>query len=180
MEAGVDAPAETVPSQGSELSSSPFQHLFEHGDTHALRNPHLPQQIPRVFSKVTLTEAQKATRKIRAAAEKDKHANLILGLDSLLEKHALELEALAKEHSVGSEYLSKLRLQSSHFKDKRNVNLNNAKIHAKAVEVNGGKVLLLDQHELYIEDIYSTRSASRGTKETRRNSTNDARRPQIP
>lgn len=112
----------------------------EHGDTHALRNPHLPQQAPRIFNRAKLTEAQKATRSLQAAAQKEKHAAIVSSLDALLVKHNTEMDKLSKEHSVAREYLNKLHLQSQHFKDKREVSLINAKIHAKALEVNAGKL----------------------------------------
>lgn len=132
------AAAETVP-LSSDREPLPFFSQYNDGDTHALRNPHLPQQAPRIFNRPKLSEAQKATRSLRAASEKEKHAALVSGLDLLLAKHSEEIEALAKEHSVSAEYLNKLHLQSHHFKDKRSVSIMNAKIHAKAIEVNAGK-----------------------------------------
>lgn len=133
--------AETEPSADLE---APLPFSSYDADTHALQNPQLPQQKPHIFNKAKLTEAQKATRSIRAASEKEKHAALVSGLDTLLTKHTGEIEALAKEHSVSSQYLNKLRLQSRHFKDKQSVSLTNAKIHAKAIEVNAGEHLNLN------------------------------------
>lgn len=132
----------------------------DHGDTHAQRNPHLPQQIPRVFNRAPLTEAQKATRSLRAASQKEKHTALVSGLDALLVKHNAEIDELAKGHSVAPDYLNKLRLQSPHFKDKRSVSITNAKIHAKAIEVNAGKLSLI----LFITSFRTANSIRRSTR----------------
>jgi hypothetical protein len=64
-------------------------------------------------------------------------------LETLLTTQHEELVALAAKHAVKVEYLQKLLKQSSHFKKKRAVTLQNALLHHKSVEVNAGMSLIL-------------------------------------
>jgi len=69
---------------------------------------------------------------------KEKHELLSKDLQKLQEKHEKEYEDLARAHFVTVEYITKLTSTSAHYKTKRTVNMQNAKIHAKSVEVNAG------------------------------------------
>jgi hypothetical protein len=128
-------------------SDDPYSAICESSqpNTHALRNPHLPIQLPRVLTKATgtLTDGQKASDAVRVAAEKEKRSALVEALDKLLEQHELEIKELARKHCVSPEYVAKIKKDSKHFKGKREVGLYNAKVHAKAVEVNGGQFFSL-------------------------------------
>jgi hypothetical protein len=130
--------------QSSETEPSlqdPYANLPS--DTHAERYPNLTRQEARVLTKKTLTEAQKATRALRVIADKEKNSLLTTDLEALLTTQHKELEDLAKKHAVKVEYLQNLVNQSSHFKRKRGVTLQNALLHHKAVEVNTGMFLIL-------------------------------------
>ena len=58
--------------------------------------------------------------------------------DIFLEKQFNELSAFAEQHNKKVEYLQKLISTSSHYKQKWAVNLENAKLHVKSLEVNEG------------------------------------------
>jgi hypothetical protein len=120
-------------------SVSPFVTIPEEDpSTHAGRNPSQPQQKTRVLTHRTLSLAQKATRSLRQIADHAKAEDLATALDSLLSCHHTELEEFAKEHNTKLEYIQKLTSQSTHYKQKRAVTIQNAKLHAKSLEVNGG------------------------------------------
>ncbi|KAF8164199.1 hypothetical protein BJ912DRAFT_1068484 [Pholiota molesta] len=139
------------PSQ--EASLTPFN--FADDNTHALRNPHLPQQHPRSLRPVTDTE--QLSRSTKAAAKKENHARAVDAYDTLLISHNTKMEELAKAHALDSEYIKKLHAGNPHFKLKRDVNLANAKVHKKAKEVNsslpmGERKTLLEIRQLVHED----------------------------
>jgi hypothetical protein len=121
--------------------SDPYANLPS--DTHAERHPEMPHQEVRVLTKKVLTETQKATRALRLISDQEKNALLTTDLETLLGTQHEELIALAKKHATKVEYLEKLVKQSPHFKKKRGVNLQNALLHHKAVEVNSGMPLIL-------------------------------------
>ena len=89
-----------------------------------------------------LSEAQKATQKLQRAANHTLQENLCDELNSLLQRHQEELEALAARHGKKVEYIEKLRGTSKHYKLKREVGLENAKLHAKSMEVNSGMIFI--------------------------------------
>jgi hypothetical protein len=112
-------------------------------DTYAERHPDMPHQKVRVLTNKMLTEAQKATRALRLISDQEKNALMTADLETLLTTQHEELVALAAKHAVKVEYLQKLLKQSSHFKKKRAVTLQNALLHHKSVEVNAGMSLIL-------------------------------------
>ena len=112
-------------------------------DTHAERHPSLPRQEVRVLTKRTLSETQKATHALRVISNQEKNALMTTDLEALIITQNNELEDLAKKHAVKVEHLQNLIKQSSHFKKKRGVSLQNALLHHKAVEVNAGMSFIL-------------------------------------
>jgi hypothetical protein len=106
--------------------------------THASRNPTQHQQQPRVLTQVSLSLAQKATRSLRLLSDRAKAEELAAALDIVLSRHQTELEDFSKDHNTKMEYIQKLTSQSSHYTQKRAVTIQNAKMHAKSLEVNGG------------------------------------------
>jgi hypothetical protein len=134
----------TAESLDSELHD-PFANLPS--DTHAERHPALPRQEVRVLTKKTLTETQKSTRALRLISDQEKNALLTTDLEVLLITQHEELVALAKKHAVKVEYLQNLVKQSSHFKKKRGVTLQNALLHHKAMEINTGIMMSLIHYE---------------------------------
>ena len=103
--------------------------------THATRNPHLSVQESHAHPRIS--GAQKATKVLQAKATREKHVLLSEAIQELQEKHEWEFGALARAHLVTPEYINKL-IATRHFKMKRDVSLENAKIHAKSIEVNAG------------------------------------------
>ena len=86
----------------------------------------------------TLSQAQKATCSLRLISDHAKAEELAKALDVILSRHRTKLEDFAKVHDTKIEYIQKLTSQSSHYKPKRAVTIQNVKLHAKSVEVNGG------------------------------------------
>lgn len=122
--------------------------LSFNGPTHAERNLAGDGIIQPSRSLKKLTEAQKATRKIRQEAERRAQELLSKDLDLLLTKQREELEDLAGQHGKKIEAIDKLISTSGHYKHKRSVNIENAKVHMKSQEVNAGSssTLLLIFH----------------------------------
>jgi hypothetical protein len=104
--------------------------------THAERTNSISQPS-RKLSK--LSDAQKASQLLRRKVVQEDHKRLIEDFDILLQRHSQEQEELAKKHNIKPDYLEKLKGTSKHYKAKREVNIENAKIHMKSIEVNAGK-----------------------------------------
>jgi len=142
------SPVTSTPEQDvSSPISTPFSApaissfvTFE-ASTHALRNTHLFMQATRKNAPVS--EAMKASRKLRRELDIAANTSLAEDFGALLERHRDETEALAKQHGKTVEYLEKLRDTSSHYKQKRAPSLQNALVHAKAIEVNSSKILFI-------------------------------------
>ena len=106
--------------------------------THAERTTNPIIQPSRILSK--LSDAQKASLLLRRKVTQEDHKRLIEDFDTLLQRHTQEQEELAEKHGVKPEYLEKLKGTSKHYKSKREVNIENAKIHMKSIEVNAGRI----------------------------------------
>lgn len=104
--------------------------------THAERSSDSLIQPSRKLSK--LSDAQKASQLLRRTVNQDEHKRLIEDFDILLLRHSQEQEELAEKYCLKPEYLEKLKGTSKHYKAKRVVNIENAKVHMKSVEVNAG------------------------------------------
>lgn len=105
--------------------------------THAGRTSKAQQQT-RVLTNHSLSLAQKATRSLRLASTRAKAEELATALDIILARHSAELDSFAKDYNTKREYIQKLTSQSSHYKTKRAVTIQNAKLHVKSLEVNAG------------------------------------------
>jgi hypothetical protein len=116
------------------MSSSQFFQLPL--PTHANRNALTFVQPSRQLAQTS--NAQKASLKIRQEANEADHKELNTELTALLVKHRLELTDLAGRHGKKFDYIDKLVGTSKHYKAKRGVSIENAKLHAKAMEVNAG------------------------------------------
>ena len=110
----------------------------ENPSTHAGCNPSKLQQTSQVLSRPSLSNGQKVTRALHLAAVHKTAEDLATDLDTILTCHRAELHDFAKEHSTNQEYIQKLTSQSSHYKQKRAVTIQNAKLLAKYLEVNAG------------------------------------------
>jgi hypothetical protein len=96
----------------------------------------------RVLTHHSLSLTQKATRAIRHIADHAKAEELTTALDALLSRHHTELEDFSKDHDTKLEYIQRLTSQSSHYKNKQAVTIQNAMLHAKYVEVNAGTYII--------------------------------------
>ena len=86
-----------------------------------------------------MSNAQKATKKIQQETKRVQQEYFDEQFDIFLEKQFNELSAFAEQHNKKVEYLQKLISTSSHYKQKWAVNLENAKLHVKSLEVNEGR-----------------------------------------
>ena len=150
----ISAPAQLVPSSSSpssappELLSTPSTQLFQPpAPSHANRDTQHFVQTTR--QQATLSDAQKASRKIREEANEVNQKFLNEELTALLLKHRLELTDLADRHARKITYIDRLAGTSKHYKGPRAVNMENAKLHAKASEINGGQSLCLPALALF-------------------------------
>ena len=89
-----------------------------------------------------LSETQKASQKLQQQIVHKAHEKLIEEFNVLIEWHSNKQAELAKWQDVKLEYLDKLKGTSKHFNAKREVNLENAKLHKKSLEVNAGMYVL--------------------------------------
>jgi len=87
-----------------------------------------------------LSDAQKATRKVREQVSRVEQVAFNDAFTTFLEKRYDDLVTFAGAHNRKVDHIEKLMNTSSHCKTKRAVNLHNAKIHAKAEEVNAGRL----------------------------------------
>lgn len=125
--------------------------------THAGRNPEGLVQSSRKSKEVKmLSNAQKATKKVLQETKRAQESYFTEQFDIFLEKQFLDLSAFAEKHDKKIEHLQKLIITSSHYKNKRAVNLENAKLHAKSLEVNAdrapGNCAKLSELRLLVKD----------------------------
>jgi hypothetical protein len=91
---------------------------------------------------------------LQLLANHTKAKDLATTLNILLRHHQTELENFSKEHDTKLEYIQKLTSQSSHYMQKRAVTIQNVKMHAKLLEVNGAMcyttiIIINIQHLLF-------------------------------
>lgn len=148
------------PTVASESSLPAGSQLFvSHPPTHASRTVSGLLQVSRKgIEGSQLSNAQKATKKVMHETKRVREADFNEQFDILLEKQFNELSTFAEKHEKKVEHLQKLINTSSHYKKKRAVNLENAKLHAKSLEVNadrtpGGCAKLSELRHLVKEDL---------------------------
>lgn len=107
--------------------------------TWSSRNQHLPLNYNRSNLNRPTPDAEKGTMKARQADLKAKRSELETDINEILEKHAKDIDDLAKKHSRTSEYINKIVTNRTCYKNPRKVSLHNAIIHHKNEEINGGK-----------------------------------------
>jgi hypothetical protein len=105
-------------------------------NTWAERNPLKPMQPVRTRAKPT--NAQKNSRKISAARNKEARVLIAADIAVLVTTRNTQIEELATKHSVTVQHIEKLVNNSSHYKKPRAPNLTNALVHMKAAELNEG------------------------------------------
>jgi hypothetical protein len=104
--------------------------------TWADRNPNLDVQPSRIRAKLSNAEAN--TRNLGKAARKLKSTELTADIDTLNLERAAQIEVLATKHHKKPAYILDVINNATHYKKTRAVNLQNALIHHKAMEVNDG------------------------------------------
>lgn len=109
--------------------------------THADWNTSIFVQESRKLPKTP--NAQKSTMKICHDADEAEHKALNTELTTLLAKQRAELFNLSARYNKKIKYIDKLVNTSAHYKHKRNMNIENAKLHAEATEVNAGKLFFI-------------------------------------
>ena len=131
-----------------------------HPATHASHNAHGLLQVSRKATEVTQLSNTQKTKRAQEVLFNDQ-------FDILLEKQFIELSAFAEKHKKKVEHLQKLISTSSHHKKERVVNLENAKLHAKSLEVNadcalGDCVKLSELRQLVKNDVRATADGGAG------------------
>jgi hypothetical protein len=121
-------------------SASSVVTAAENPSTYAGRNrdSSQPQQETRVLTQKSLSLPEQATRSLQQASTRAKAEELATDLDIILTRHSAELEIFAKDHDTKLDYIKKLISQSSRYKTKRAVTIQNAMLHIKSMEVNAG------------------------------------------
>ena len=137
---GSVSPDNPISLQAETVSLESGPQLFNlHPPTHAGRNPDGLHQVSRKGKVIQLSNAQKATKQVQHEAKQAQESYFNEQFEILLEKQFLELGAFAEKHDKKVDHLQKLLNTSLHYKKKRAINLENAKLHAKALEVNADR-----------------------------------------
>ncbi|KAF8340145.1 hypothetical protein F5887DRAFT_888830 [Amanita rubescens] len=122
--------------------------------TWSSHNQHLP--LNHTKSRRQLTDAEKATMKVHKTCLQAKRNDMEADINKLLEKHARDIEELAKKHSKKPDYIDKIITNRTCYKTPRKVSLHNAIVHHKNQEVNnralGDRLPLSDIQKLAKDD----------------------------
>ncbi|KAG1738700.1 hypothetical protein EDD22DRAFT_787178 [Suillus occidentalis] len=112
---------------------------MERGDSSswASRNPTRPV-IPTRSHPAHLTEAQKASRALKTAQNKERSKALQDAIAQFVQDHGKKLHELALAHHVSDDHVKNLIGLQTHYKKTREPQLRNALVHAKSKEVNKG------------------------------------------
>lgn len=113
--------------------------IMERGDSSswASRNPTRPV-IPTRSHPARLTEAQKASRALKTAQNKERSKALQDAIAQFVQDHGKKLHELALAHHVSDDHVKNLIGLQTHYKKTREPQLRNALVHAKSKEVNEG------------------------------------------
>jgi hypothetical protein len=104
----------------------------------AAHNPTRPVLRPRT-PPPRLTDAQKASRKIKRDQKHEAAKHLHDGVVQYLNEQRLKIEALARTHNVTSKHVNDIIGSQTNYHKSRKPQLINALVHAKAKEMNAGK-----------------------------------------
>ena len=131
-------PGDTLLDSGPPLLHTASQLFVLRPPTHAAHTGDGSIQKLNLRKGPDLSNVQKATKNIQQEMKRVQWEYFDEQFDIFLEKQFNELSAFAEQHDKKVEYLQKLISMSSYYKQKRTVNLENAKLHAKLLEVNEG------------------------------------------
>ncbi|KAF9242896.1 hypothetical protein BU15DRAFT_43446 [Melanogaster broomeanus] len=116
------------------------------------RNPGQPVIQPRV-APPRQTAAQKASREIARAQKAAKAKLLYKSIEAFLNDQRSKTEALSRQHDVTIDHVKQLIGGETHYHTSRKIQLRNALVHAKAVEVNTGQRGVHDLTKMVQEDL---------------------------
>lgn len=133
----IASPAIVTP---ASLEQSPYVDEGTDRTSWAKRNPKKPI-IPSRSSK-SATDAEKATRLLRARNNQIKKEALAADLELFEDEYASKLKNVAEKHGRTIEYVTQLLRTSSHYKQQRAISLHNAIIYDKGLELNAGMYFL--------------------------------------
>lgn len=105
-------------------------------NTYAGRNPDRPVIPPRTSKKA---KVDKMTKSLKKEARDREHRALMEAVQECMMRREKEIEELAEAHDKTQQYIRRLLNDETHYGQKREVNLFNAKIHWKSCELNAGK-----------------------------------------
>ncbi|KAG2149242.1 hypothetical protein DEU56DRAFT_908942 [Suillus clintonianus] len=132
--------------------------LHKRGDdsTWAARNPGRPV-IPTRLKGAPLTQAEKASRALKAAQCKKSEKALDDTISSFLDDQDKKMKDIGALHSVTEAHIKKLITYHTHYKKSRGPQLFNALVHAKNQEVNGArpvgsKLKIQEIHQMVTSD----------------------------
>ncbi|KAG1894803.1 uncharacterized protein F5891DRAFT_1151914 [Suillus fuscotomentosus] len=106
--------------------------------TWAARNPTRPVIRPRT-PPPRLTDAQKASRKIKRDQKREATKSLHDGISEYLDEQRVKIEVLARTHNVTPKHINDIISVHTNYHNSRKPRLINALIHAKAKELNADK-----------------------------------------
>ncbi|KAG0708394.1 hypothetical protein DFH29DRAFT_1065763 [Suillus ampliporus] len=130
----------TSPDDAQEGIQNMDLQLHKQGDdsTWAARNPGCPV-IPTRLKGAPLTQAEKASRALKAAQRKKSEKALDDTISSFLDDQDKKMKDIGALHSVTEAHIKKLITYHTHYKKSRGPQLFNALVHAKNEEVNGAR-----------------------------------------
>ncbi|KAG1794347.1 uncharacterized protein HD556DRAFT_1236853 [Suillus plorans] len=105
--------------------------------TWAARNPTRATIRPRT-PPPRLTDAQKASRKIKRDQTTEKRKRLHNAVAEYLEEQRVKIEALSRAHSVTPKAINDIIGGQTHYRNSRKMQVKNALVHAKSKEMNAG------------------------------------------
>lgn len=86
-----------------------------------------------------LTDTEKGSRAVRAKLNATKSEALTADLEAFITERDDKIREIADKHAKHVDYIEKLLLHSPVFKSERALNIRNAIIHHKTMEVNAGR-----------------------------------------
>ncbi|KAG1842322.1 hypothetical protein C8R48DRAFT_679071 [Suillus tomentosus] len=124
--------------------------------TWAARNPTRATIHPRT-PPPQLTDAQKASCKIKRDQTMEKRKRLHNAVAEYLEEQRVKIEALSRAHSVTPKVINDIIGGRTHYRNSRKMQVKNALVHAKSKEMNadlpvGSQYSLAELHEMVASD----------------------------
>ncbi|KAG1888969.1 uncharacterized protein F5891DRAFT_965858 [Suillus fuscotomentosus] len=140
------------PSETHSLSHESSEPLCQaNSSSWAARNPTHPIIRPRT-PPPRLTDAQKASRKIKRDQKIERMKRLHDAVAGYLDEQKTKIEALSRAHNVTPKQINNIIGSQTHYRTSRKSQLINALVHAKAMEVNVGEYSLAELRDMVAND----------------------------